>query len=245
MNRPESFSILGVSVHNIARSQVLSLAEDFVRSGTPHHLVTVNPEYLVMAQSNRKFHDVLNQADLALIDGAGLAWGAWILGYGKPQRLPGVDVVDWLSGLATDRGLRVFFLGAMPGVAETAAAVLLRKYPKLNVAGTYAGSPNPSDEQTIIERIEAAKPHLLFVAFGAPAQDLWIHRMQPRLQIPVAMGVGGTFDYLSGTVQRAPRWMQSLGLEWCYRLFREPWRWRRMLRLPYFVWLIVLQRLRR
>ena len=133
----------------------------------------------------------------------------------------------------------MYFMGAAPGVAEKAAVILQARYPGLVVAGTFAGSPASSEENAIVEQIRVARPDVLLVAFGAPAQDAWIARNLPRLQTSVAMGVGGTLDYIAGVARRAPVWVQRLGLEWLYRLCREPWRWRRQLALPRFVWLVL------
>jgi len=129
-------------------------------------------------------------------------------------------------------GYRLYLLGAAPGVAEAAAVRLQELAPGLEIAGTYAGSPASSEEDEIIERIRAARADVLCVAYGAPAQELWIWRNLSRLPVAVAMGVGGAYDFLAGRQRRAPRIMQRMGLEWLYRLYREPWRWRRMLALP-------------
>lgn len=240
----ESLSVLGVRVHNVDRDQALALLADYAAAGLPRHVVTVNPEFLVQAQALPKFKAVLNQADLALADGVGLVWAAWILGRRLAARLTGVDMMDSLASLAAAKGYRVFLLGAAPGVAEGAAQALVHQHPGLIIAGWHAGSPREEEEEEIVARIRTARPHLLFVAYGAPEQDLWIRRNVQRLGVPVAMGVGGAFDFISGHVPRAPRWMRRTGLEWLFRLLREPWRWRRMLRLPHFVWLVLLQRLR-
>ena len=138
-------------------------------------------------------------------------------------------------------GYRLYLLGAAPGVAEAAAAHLQALAPGLQIADTYAGSPTSAEEDEIIERIRQAQADVLCVAYGAPAQDLWIQRNLSRLPASVAMGVGGAFDFLSGRQRRAPRTMQMLGLEWLYRLYREPWRWRRMLAIPRFIIQVLLK----
>ncbi len=141
----------------------------------------------------------------------------------------------WQSrSLCAANGYRLYLLGAAHGVAEEAAARLRELAPDVQIAGTYAGSPSSTEEDEIIGRINAAHADILCVAYGAPAQDLWIQRNLARLPVALAMGVGGTFDFLSGRQRRAPRFIQRLGLEWLYRLYREPWRWRRMLALPQF-----------
>ena len=135
-------------------------------------------------------------------------------------------------------------MGAAPGVAEAAGQALQAQHPSLEIAGAYAGSPAASEEEAIVSHIRAARPDFLFVAYGAPRQDLWIARNLGRLGVSLAMGVGGTFDFIAGRARRAPRWMRGAGLEWLHRLAHEPWRWRRMLALPHFAALVLLARLR-
>ena len=245
LQTPSFLRILGIPVHSLSRAQALTLLGDFVAEGGRRHAVTVNPEYLVQARARPDFQLVLRQADLALPDGVGLALAARLLGAPLVARITGVDLLEDLAALAALRGYRLFLLGAGEGVAEAAARRLEARFQGLVVADTYAGSPRPEDELEAIRKVRAAAPDILFVAYGAPAQDLWIRRNLERLGVPLAIGIGGAFDYVSGRVPRAPRWMQRLGLEWLYRLWREPWRWRRMLRLPQFVWLVLLQRLGR
>ena len=158
------------------------------------------------------------------------------------ERVAGVDLVDRLSAAAAQRGLRVFLLGAQPGVAEATAAILTARYPGLVIAGVYAGSPRPEDEDTIVALIAQARPQILFVAYGAPKQDLWIGTHGAALGVPVMMGVGGSFDFIAGVQKRAPRWVQRVNLEWFYRLVTQPWRWRRQLALPRFAWAVVFRR---
>ncbi len=132
-------------------------------------------------------------------------------------------------------------MGAAPGVAEETAARLQARFPGLEIAGTFAGSPDPSEEEAILERIRAAEADVVFVAYGAPSQELWINRNLQKLPAALAVGIGGAFDFISGRQRRAPRLMQKSGLEWLYRLYREPWRWRRMLALPVFAVQVALK----
>lgn len=240
--RPQ-LTILDVPVHGLTLDEAVDRIEAFIASGGPHHVVTVNPEFLVQARELPEFRRVLQQADLALADGVGLLVAARLLGRPLPGRVTGVDLVERLAERSAARGYRVYLLGAAPGVAQQTGDVLSRRYPGLQVVGAYAGSPDPGEDADLIARVRAAEPQILFVAFGAPQQDLWIRRNFERLLPPVAIGVGGAFDYISGRVPRAPRQMRALGLEWLYRLVRQPWRWRRMLRLPRFVGLVIRQRL--
>ncbi len=238
-----SVDILGVRVDNVTTAEALELMARFVAEGWPHQVVTVNPEFVMEAQRNPEFRVVLHEAHLALPDGAGLLWASRLLGRPLRERVTGSDTLPLLARMAAQRGYRLYFLGAAPGVAEKAADVLRAAHPGLQIVGTYAGSPARDEEDAIVARVVAARPDFLFVAYGAPRQDLWIHRNLARLGVPVCMGVGGTFDFIAGVAVRAPLWMRRVGLEWLHRLWREPWRWRRMLALPRFALAVVGQAL--
>jgi N-acetylglucosaminyldiphosphoundecaprenol N-acetyl-beta-D-mannosaminyltransferase len=218
-------------------ADVLAAIPELMARPGLHQLATVNPEFVMAAQKDGEFMRILQQAELCLPDGVGLLWASRRLGYRLPERVAGSDLVYHLASLAADHGWRLFLLGAAPGVAEEAATILQGRYPGLIVAGTYAGSPDPAENEAIVARINAGQADMLYVAYGAPRQDKWIARNQEALPtVRLAMGVGGALDFITGRAIRAPRWLQRLGLEWLYRLFREPWRWRRMLALPRFVW---------
>lgn len=241
----ERVEILGVAVDNVTPDSVLDRISGFVEVGTPHHVVTVNPEFVMAAQEDPEFGGVLRAAHLALPDGIGLVWASRLLARPLQARVTGVDTVFELAGAAATRGWRLFLLGAAEGIAERASQALRERHPSLQVVGTLAGSPSSDDEELISRAIRAARPHVLLVAFGAPIQDLWIAQNLDRLGVPVAMGVGGSFDFIAGLAPRAPGWMQRLGVEWLYRLIKEPWRWRRMLALPRFASRVLLQAVRR
>ncbi|MFP4437623.1 MAG: WecB/TagA/CpsF family glycosyltransferase [Chloroflexaceae bacterium] len=233
-------SILGVPVDNITIANAVARVAACIEQGGPHQIVTVNPEFVMEAQHNAAFRAVLRQADLATPDGFGLLLAARWLGMPLCGRVTGVELTQRIAALAATRGYRLFLLGAAPGVAEQAAAVLTARYPGLCIAGCYAGSPHPRHEPFLRQLITAAHPDVLLVAYGHPAQDLWIARNQPELRIPVAIGVGGVFDYLAGRVPLAPAWLRRLGLEWLYRLLRQPRRWRRILiAVPLFSWRVL------
>jgi N-acetylglucosaminyldiphosphoundecaprenol N-acetyl-beta-D-mannosaminyltransferase len=238
---------LQVKIHALTQPQTLALIEQFIASRQPHQLVTVNPEFVVAAQRDEEFRRIINNAALALPDGIGLLKAARFLGTTPlPERVAGSDLVVWLAELSHRKGYRIYFLGAQEGVAEKAIAKLKAVYPNLTVAGFYAGSPALEENEALVRRILAAKPDILLVAYGAPKQDKWIARNLERLQIPVCIGVGGSFDFLAGTAKRAPAMWQRLGLEWLHRLASQPWRWRRIWSaVPYFSWLVLRSRLKR
>lgn len=236
----ERVEILGTQVDPVTFEEALMRIESFVGQGNARQVVTVNPEFVMRARWDEPFRRVLGGADLALADGIGLVWAARLLGRGLPERVAGSDLVPRIAQRAAEVGWRLYFLGALPGVAEEAAQALCQRYPGLQVVGTYAGSPASEMEGDIRERIRTAHPDLLLVAYGAPAQDLWIARNLGSLDVSVAMGVGGTLDFIAGRARRAPLWVQRLGLEWMHRLIRQPWRWRRMLALPCFAWAVLM-----
>lgn len=238
----ERAEVLGVGVDPVNCEGALAQIESFVREGEVHQVVTINPEFVMRAQRDESFRCVLNSAALSLADGIGLVWAARLLGHPLPERVAGSDLVPLIAERAAHTGWRLFFLGAAPGVADEASHILRERYPRLQVAGTYPGSPAREEEAYIVSRIQAARPDILFVAYGAPAQDMWIARNLTILDTPVAMGVGGALDFIAGRTARAPGWLQRLGLEWLHRLIHQPWRWRRMLALPRFAWAVLLAR---
>jgi N-acetylglucosaminyldiphosphoundecaprenol N-acetyl-beta-D-mannosaminyltransferase len=205
-------------------SATLAWIEAAVAARRPRQVCTANPEFLMAAQRDPEFRRVLLAADLVLPDGVGLLWAARWLGRRLPERVPGSDLIYRLAELAARRGWRLYFLGAAEGVAQAAANRLQARYPGLVVAGAYAGSPAPAEEDALVARVVAARPDVLLVAYGAPAQDKWIARNRLGLVVPVSLGVGGSFDFVAGVARRAPRWLQRLGLEWFHRLWRQPWR---------------------
>ncbi len=233
--------ILGLPVSVITYAQWLDQIGQWVASGTAHHVCTINPEMIMIAQDDPNFYNILTRADLTVPDGVGLLWAARRKGTPLPERVTGSDGVPKIAAEAEQRGWRLYFLGAAPGVAEKAAEVLRARHPRLQIVGIYGGSPAPAEEDAIVERINASGADILFVAYGAPEQDKWIARNLPRLNVKMAMGVGGSFDFIAGIIPRAPLSFQRLGLEWLYRLYLQPWRIRRMLRLPRFVVAVLLK----
>jgi N-acetylglucosaminyldiphosphoundecaprenol N-acetyl-beta-D-mannosaminyltransferase len=231
--------ILGVRIDALTYASLLDCLAEYIRQGTPHQVATANPEFVMTAREDAEFRAVLEAADLCLADGVGLLWAARRMGQPLPERVTGSDSLPLIADQAARRGWRLYFLGAAPGVAEQTAQLLAERYPGLPVAGAYAGSPRPADAPDIITRVCAARPDVLFVAYGAPAQDLWIAHHKAELGVPVMIGVGGAFDHVTGLRRRAPGWVQKLNLEWLFRLITQPWRWRRQLALPKFVWTVL------
>jgi len=228
--------LLGVPIDPLTRIDAIVRIKNLLGAERQSHVMTPNNEMLVEATKNPAFRSVLQKSHLNLPDSMGLLFAARWTHQTLQERVPGVDTVEALLKTISSEH-PVYFLGAAEGVAQQAASALQVKNPHLKIAGTFSGHPNDS---TLIERINAAKPHLLLVAFGAPKQDMWIDQHLKNLPtVRVAMGVGGTFDFLAGKIKRAPAFMRSLGLEWLWRLLQEPRRigriWRAVIVFPVLI----------
>ncbi|HBX23649.1 MAG TPA: glycosyltransferase [Desulfotomaculum sp.] len=231
--------ILGAPVDRLTLGQAVDRVAELVNAGRPGRVITLNPEYLYRAVTEDKtLMKLVNRADLVTADGEGIVWAGRVAGTPFPERVTGIDLMLASVQRAAQEGWPVFLLGAAPGVAEEAAENLRRQHPGLQMAGTYHGYFKQEEEAAVAERIRDAAPRLLFAALGAPKQERWIDQYIESIGPVVAMGVGGSFDVLAGRVTRAPRWMQQLRIEWLGRLVMEPSRWRRILVLPRFAWLV-------
>ena len=223
----------GILLDQVDLAAAVDRIAAFVRSGQPHHVVTVNLDFLSIANRNPEFEATLNGADLAVADGMPLVWLSRLRSERLEERVAGVELVMESCRMGAELGSSVFLLGAAPGVAEAAGKRIQESYPGIRIAGTYAppvGALTAQENRYIIDLIRLAAPDFLFVALGAPRQDLWIREHLTELRVPVAMGVGCVLDLLAGNVRRAPAWMQRGGLEWAFRLVQEPGRlWRRYL----------------
>jgi len=230
-----SLDIFGVRVDDVTYTEALDLVDGFIRSREPHYVVTPNPEFVITAIHNAPFRSALARAALAIPDGGGLVIAARWWGCPLREQVRGTDLVHRLAARGATSGQRWFLLGAGPGVAAEAGRRLHRRYPGLQIAGTLPGTPDPAHDPDTRAAIRGAGPvDVLLVAYGAPAQELWMARNVPALGVPVAIGVGGVLDYISGRVRRAPAWVRYRGFEWLYRLLTQPWRWRRQLALVQF-----------
>lgn len=236
----ERIFLLGIPIDVVNFREGLRRIQDMVGGRTQCHVMTSNSEMLVESVRNPVFREILQHTALNLPDSIGLVWMARFTGQKIPERVAGVDMIEQLCGeLGSDT--RVFLLGGGVGVGGRAAEFLRTQNASLNIVGVHTGSPRDEDAEDILRRVNAAKPHLLLVAFGAPKQDLWIAKYLSRMpSVRVAMGVGGTFDYFAGVQKRAPRFLQCIGLEWLWRLIREPKRFMRIWNaVVVFPWLVV------
>src|SRR3954464_13384238 len=232
----------GVLIDRVDLGSAVDRVRGFLRSGKPNQIVTVNLDFVAIARRDEGFRETLNAAEMAVADGMPLVWVSRLSEEPVPERLTGVELVDECCRVAVETDASVFLLGAGPGVADTAADELRRRFPGLRIAGMYAppfGPLSDGENEHIIQLVRAARPDFLFVALGAPQQDVWIRNNLERLDVPVCMGIGCVLDLLAGVVSRAPVWMQSAGFEWLYRLLQEPSRlWRRYIvdDMPVLAW---------
>lgn len=247
--------ILNIRVDNITFDQTLAKIEQFIHSRKSHQICTVNPEFIMAAQHDIEFRHIINQADICTCDGAGLLLLAQIFKQKLSERVTGVELVEKLAYLSQKNGYKLFLLGGEQNVAQKTAMALKSKYPRVNIVGIYAGQPkikpiskkiwranyhvkktldlttarNLSDPNLkIIDQVTKTRPHILLVAYGAPKQDKFIARYKKELGVPVMIGVGGAFDFISGHAKRAPKIFQIIWLEWLWRLFFQPWRLKRI-----------------
>jgi len=227
-----------IEIDRVSSAQALEAIEELVRRGQGGSIFTPNVDHVVLAEEHAAFRRAYAAASLCLADGMPIVWGSRPLGRPLPEKISGSDLIIPLMKRAAERGLRVFLLGAGPGVAEKAAGIF--RGMGVEVAGVDApaiADPLSAQERApVLAKIRRSAPHLLLVAFGAPKQELFIHAARRELGPTVALGIGGSLDFVTGAVQRAPHWMSERGLEWLYRLYKEPRRlWRRyLLRDPKF-----------
>ena len=234
--------IMGLQFDNITMEEALDAAKALLQGEHPARVVTPNAEIAYEALHDENMRTLLNSAELMLPDGAGVVLASKILKTPLKQKVAGVDFADGLLGVLETTGQSLYLLGSKPGVGELAAQKMTQKHPKLRIAGIADGYFQ--DEAPVIDKINASGADVLFVCLGAPKQEQFMARHQKALHVKLMAGLGGTLDSFAGTVKRAPKWMIRLNLEWLYRLIKEPKRFKRMLRLPKYLWAVVCKRIR-
>ena len=231
---PNAFSVLGLPVHVMTNYSDWLLERVQKNLGT--HVVTLNAEMTMQAQRNTTLTKVIQDAELVVPDGAGVVlYLRWLL-WQKVQRIPGIELAETLLrelGQPLTEA-KVFFYGGVPGVAAKAADFWRHQNPSLTIVGTHSGYHSKEEEQQLRQTLAQLQPQVIFVGLGVPRQELWIAQNRHLCPQTIWIGVGGSFDIWSGTKTRAPAWLGNNNLEWLYRLYQEPWRWRRMLALPEF-----------
>jgi N-acetylglucosaminyldiphosphoundecaprenol N-acetyl-beta-D-mannosaminyltransferase len=240
--------MMGCLIDNLSMAETLDKIDGFIRSGQPHQHVVINVDKLVKASRDEQLRRIINQCALINVDGMPVVWASRLLGKPLKERVAGVDLFEALMARAARCGWRVFLLGAREEVVQAVRETYLRKYPQLAIAGCRNGYwDGEHEEAAVAEQVRASRADLLFVAISSPKKEQFLGRWQGAMQVPFAMGVGGTFDVAIGRVRRAPLWMQKSGLEWFYRFLQEP---RRMFRRYFiddmaFIWLLIKEAARR
>lgn len=222
--------ILGVGVDSLTAEEAAARAAKLAGGDKFSYAVTPNPEFILLAKKNEEFRRVLNAADLVVPDGIGVVKAAKILGRPLKAKVPGIELAEDLCAALAKSGGKLFLLGAKPDVARTAGEKLCKKYPGLNICGSHDGYFKEDDP--IVEEIKNSRADVVFVCLGAPRQEFWIAKNGPSTGAKLMLGLGGSLDVFAGTVERAPEKWQKAGLEWAYRLMKEPKRIGRMAKLP-------------
>ena len=231
----QKVDILGVGVDSVTMQEAINDIESFFEERKPVIVATANAEMLMRATYDEELKNILNSAELVVPDGAGTVWAAHHLGYDMPERVAGYDLAQELMKRAPSKNRRVYFFGSAPSVADKAKLKAEELYPGIQIVGTRNGFFTEYDEPQIIADIKAAQPDLLLAALGVPKQEKWLAKYKDELNVPVSIGVGGTFDVMAGVMKRAPKWMQRAKLEWLFRAMLQPKRAGRLIALPKFV----------
>lgn len=227
--------VLDVPFDVVTMNQAVERVQGFLKEEKGHIVCTPNPEIVMDAQTDSALKHILERADLVIPDGIGVVWASKYSEIRLEERVAGFDLLQNLFQMLAQTETSFYFFGGAPGVANTAARMMSKKYEGLSIVGVHNGYFDEKEEKVIIEDIKKKKPSILLVGLGAPKQEKWIFEHLEELGVRVAIGVGGSFDGMAGTVKRAPKIFRKLGLEWFYRLIKQPTRWKRMMRLPKFV----------
>lgn len=235
--------ILGSGFDHVTMEEAQVQLGSFVVKGNSHLVVTANPEVVMKAKADQLLAEILERSNLVVADGIGVIWASRLIGEPLPERIPGIELAEGLLRQATDSGWKVFLLGGKEGVVDAAKEALLQKLPTLQIVGTHHGYFKPGlEEEKVVNQIKDTKPDVLLVALGVPRQEKWLAAHLGVLKVPVAIGVGGSFNVWAGVDKRAPLWIRKINLEWLYRLLRQPWRLKRVAVLPVFVLAVLISR---
>ncbi|QXM07427.1 WecB/TagA/CpsF family glycosyltransferase [Crassaminicella indica] len=215
---------------------------EFINTKGCKMIITPNTEIIMRAQKDSKLFQIINKADLVIPDGIGLIYASKIQGKGLKERVTGVDLMYKILEYCNENKKSIYILGGKPEVAEKACKNIKNKLPGVEIKGCHDGYFKEEEEINIIENINRLNPDILFVALGVPKQEIFMDKYKEMLSARIVMGVGGSVDVWAGTVKRAPKIYQKLGLEWFYRLLKEPWRYKRMMVLPKFMIKVLFQK---
>jgi len=233
--------VLGCPVDNLSLKETLQAIEEFIKSGRPHQHVVINADKVLKLRKDKKLKQIVESCDLINVDGQPIRWTAKLLGISFKERITGMDLMEELLELSSQKGYSVYFLGARKEIVREVVEIYTDKYPSLKVAGWRDGYWESDEEKKVVQDIKRTKPEIVFVAISSPKKEFFIREYMNEMQVPFSMGVGGSFDIIAGIKKRAPKWMQKYGLEWLFRLCQEPGRlWKRyLIGNPIFIWLVL------
>lgn len=246
----DTIKIMGVKIDRVTLNSAIDKVHEFIKSSKTNVIYTPNTEIVMAARKDDELKALLNEGDLVIPDGIGLVYASKMKRKPLKERVTGYDLSIKIIEMANKEGLSLFLLGGKQGVAFKACENIKEKYNNIKITGfhhgyfkgTHIGYKGHIEEREVVKKINDANPDILFVGFGAPRQEKWIHENKDKLNCKVIIGNGGTIDILAGKVKRAPEIFQKLGLEWFYRLIREPWRFKRQMVLPLFALLVLFSR---
>ncbi len=239
MEYPERVDILGIGVDPVTMQEAAHRVKKFFEEGVPRMIVTADASGIVQAQSDRQLKDIYENADLVTPDSYGVVWASKRTKDPIFERVTGVELMEEICKMCAANGYSLFLLGSAPGVAEKARIKIQEKYPTINIVGTHHGYFSKEEEPEIVAEISSLRPQGLIVAMGIPRQEIFIRDNMHLIGASVNIGVGGSFDVLSGNVKRAPVFIQKMRLEWLWRLIMNPRKWKKVLTLPKFVWMVI------
>lgn len=234
-------NFLGFHVDNLNFQETLLKIRSIIRNGKPVQHVVLNVNKIIQANKNKKFKQIINSCGLINADGISIIWAVKLLGMSLKERVTGINLMQSLIELATREGYKLYFLGAEEEIIKKVIKFYKSCYPTLQIVGFRDGYWDSSQEQEVVNAIKTTEPDILFVGISSPQKEIFINQYLEEMNVPLAMGVGGSFDVIAGKTKRAPKWMQRCGLEWLFRLYQEPRRlWKRyLIGNIIFVWLVL------
>lgn len=233
----DRITILGIPIDRVTREEAGKRTEELIKKSnkTCQMIFAPNVEFIMYAQKDEEFFQLLQESELSTPDSIGIILGAKLQGKSFKERIPGQAYFRKVIELSNEKGYSIYLLGGEPGIADKAKQNLEKQFQNVNIIGTHHGYFDENEEKEIIEEINQLEPNVLFVALGAPRQEKWIKQHQKELKVDVAAGQGGTYDYEAGKIKRAPKWIQKIGMEWFWRLCIQPSRIKRMLVIPIYL----------
>lgn len=236
--------LFDIQIDNISFEEIKTYFDGFIKNNKPHLIVSLNPLTLLKANKDSEYKNIIKNSNLVLADGAGIIWASKFLKKPLKERITGIEILEYACKLSESHKYKLYFLGSKPDVIKKAAKKLKERYPLSYITGFHHGYFSEDEEKELINSISSLGPDILFVGMGQPAQEKWIWNNLRLLNVPVCIGIGGSFDVISGQLKRAPKWMQKSGLEWLFRTLQEPKRIKEIAKLPVFIFLVLKEKLK-